>query len=575
MPIDDDTKNAVAVFSAALKTLLKEMATNPKHWANLGLLSITCGLAEALFLGEDVGIKKEDINSEWLKAQSNELLQQFLEMVRGISPVPSSPRERLIAVAQMLWKSLPKNHNNDALHRQSMYSFLKWHDLDCFGLAVCTLVGTHWFGPSPVRMQLSEDHCWLGWREEGGEFTTADVASCNKKDVGNPVGDSSSWLYLGGSHIKCETLLMTAATVLQNMCTEIGRKTSNWSSVNCNSGSRGSVGLQVIQQQTLEYLDLNWGTEMTPGAVCALAGLVDAEMYRPIESLFAPPPRPVAVDEAVFASTAAKSLLYRAIDQAQTRGHKMLYPYQCLAEYHGRLANAFALVGRRNSDASWLEKALRAGLAALHGMVCLFDVCSTCYKPACANDFKSLCDVTKDAIETARDVAALLVKYQQFLTQQESKETDAASAQESKSDSPVHHEQAAWSLFLLLLDRVCLWEEGGLQVLQNEFVKVTLATMKLFSPEVRRSSRDSFPSLSSFSLGETGSAFATLRERDALVLLVHSPPKSKKIGQLWRDHVLEKQPFPRAVVSLTLESGTGATAAETPAVDKTNKRQRR
>jgi len=176
---DEDSK-VVAIFSSVIQTLLQDMAAHPTLWTNLGLLSLICGLAEALFLGEDIGIKKELISSEWLKARSNELLQQYLEMVRGISPVPSSPREQIIAVAQMLWKQLPKNHNNDALHRQSLYSFLTVHDLDCFGLAVCTLVGTHWFGPSPVRMQLSEDHCWLGWQEESG-YVTADVASCNKK----------------------------------------------------------------------------------------------------------------------------------------------------------------------------------------------------------------------------------------------------------------------------------------------------------------------------------------------------------------------------------------------------------
>lgn len=104
---------------------------------------------------------------------------------------------------------------------------------------------------------------------------------------------------------------MTAATVLQNMCSEIGRKTSSWTSINCNSGSRGSVGLQAIQQQTLEFLDATWGSSMLPGAVCSLAGLADAEMYRPIDPLFEQA-GPVEIDGSVFNNVRAKALLHRS-----------------------------------------------------------------------------------------------------------------------------------------------------------------------------------------------------------------------------------------------------------------------
>jgi len=152
----------------------------------------------------------EELQTRRFKAELESTLDTFRAFADGISLSKKSVQQDIIDIANAVWKAIKSGFSKDALHQQSIYAYLHAKRADCFGLACTVMAICHYRGTEEdgtglksVCLWSSEDHCWLGYRNEEGMDSTAEVAwvenkSTKDKKRGLPIlkEDEHKWLYM-------------------------------------------------------------------------------------------------------------------------------------------------------------------------------------------------------------------------------------------------------------------------------------------------------------------------------------------------------------------------------------------
>ncbi|KAJ8673357.1 hypothetical protein QAD02_004619 [Eretmocerus hayati] len=126
-------------------------------------------------------------------------------------------RELVKRVSDIIWNSLVRGCYKDRAHLQSLYSYLTYNKLDCFGVAFAVVAGCQTLGYNDVHLAMSEDHTWVVFGKNGEE--TAEVTwhgKGNEDKRGQPVDSgvaSRSWLYVNGYPVVCNRAMEVATIV--------------------------------------------------------------------------------------------------------------------------------------------------------------------------------------------------------------------------------------------------------------------------------------------------------------------------------------------------------------------------
>lgn len=172
----------------------------------------------------------------------------------SIYPIPFSALERLVshefvppstaathrlaaqAVSNWIWAQVvPKSNAKDELHANSLYVVLRGRidgkSLDCFGAALCTVIGLRKLGYHNSILTLSEDHAYET-HSDGDRICTCEVATpgntkAQKAKRGQETAmtfrgtstltPETSWLYMATCPVYCRTAPVILAAALANL----------------------------------------------------------------------------------------------------------------------------------------------------------------------------------------------------------------------------------------------------------------------------------------------------------------------------------------------------------------------
>jgi hypothetical protein len=172
----------------------------------------------------------------------------------AVYPIPFSALERLVseefvppsavthrlaaqAVSNWIWAQVvPKSNAKDELHANSLYVVLRGRldgkSLDCFGAALCTVIGLRKLGFHNSSLTLSEDHAYESHRD-GDQTCTCEVATpgntkAQKAKRGQETAltfrgrtstltPETSWLYMATCPVYCRTPPIIVAAALANL----------------------------------------------------------------------------------------------------------------------------------------------------------------------------------------------------------------------------------------------------------------------------------------------------------------------------------------------------------------------
>lgn len=132
---------------------------------------------------------------------------------------PLATRELIKRVSDLIWNSLIRSTYKDRAHLQSLFSYLTFNKLDCFGVAFAVVAGCQLLGYCDVNLAISEDHAWVVFgpanHRQTIEVTWHGKGFEDKRGESVTVGvDSNSWLYLAGHPVVCDRYMEVAALVL-------------------------------------------------------------------------------------------------------------------------------------------------------------------------------------------------------------------------------------------------------------------------------------------------------------------------------------------------------------------------
>jgi hypothetical protein len=267
-------------------------AMHVKQFAAFARRSIALGAVELSLTSKDVS------KQQWpqdLQATVQELDAAFEQWVGDVTTnaaltAAPSTAAKVKAVADGVWSKLNKGYSKDLQHAQHVYSFaalllpqgvpgLK-KQLDCAGVVTTAYAACHALSRrfpqhadlAMVRMQVSEDHCWVQLAADGGRLTSVEVTTDTPAKRGLPVAADawSGWLYCGGKAVLCTPHQALAALVTSlNPAISGGRKGSD------------SEHLQAVQLRLLEVLLDVEPSALYPAALCALADLKEVRCVWP------------------------------------------------------------------------------------------------------------------------------------------------------------------------------------------------------------------------------------------------------------------------------------------------------
>jgi len=167
-------------------------------------------------------------------------------------PIPINALERLVAteftppsgetnhrhaardISNWVWsKVVPKSNVKDEKHANSLYTVLRGNidnkSVDCFGAAVVTVIALRQQGFESSTLTLSEDHAYESHDDATCEVAIPgntkaqkqkrgqEIAETFNKNSKNDLTPSTSWLYMGGNAVQCNTPGMILAAILANM----------------------------------------------------------------------------------------------------------------------------------------------------------------------------------------------------------------------------------------------------------------------------------------------------------------------------------------------------------------------
>jgi hypothetical protein len=130
---------------------------------------------------------------------------------------PSLSRADVKAVADFFHSLVSKGYHSDRLHAQSVWAIVSKRQADCFALGVAVVGALYALGHHErASLCLSEDHCWVHFRDASGAAQTAEVAWSGpgaERRRGEPVALDGSWLYQQGHALVCSPREAVVAVV--------------------------------------------------------------------------------------------------------------------------------------------------------------------------------------------------------------------------------------------------------------------------------------------------------------------------------------------------------------------------
>lgn len=199
---------------------------------------------------------------------------------------PSAATHRSTAqrVSNWIWgKVLSKSNAKDELHANSLYTILRGKvegkSVDCFGAALCTVIGLRQLGYTNSILTLSKDHAYESHVEEDSTtmMCTCEVAipgntKAQQAKRGQETGTTfhgkastpeTSWLYMATCPVYCRTATMIMAAALANLNPLIEFKANHCSEIN-------SEPLIVMKRELLWILKDAGHLHQFPFAMCEL-----------------------------------------------------------------------------------------------------------------------------------------------------------------------------------------------------------------------------------------------------------------------------------------------------------------
>jgi hypothetical protein len=255
-------------------------------------------------------------------------------------------------VANWVWsKVVSKANTKDEKHANSVYTVLRGQQfgksIDCFGAALVTVLALRRLQqPSFASMALllSEDHAYAGRVHDGGTDQSGNVVvnetyevalPGNTKaqrlkrgqDVANTFSNKAtttpetSWLYMAGNAVRCDTNAMLLAAVIANVNCLIDNKTDY---------ERYSEPLLLMKRELLWILYDRKLLDPFPFALCELGWTEEH-----VTSTRGEKEVSIVWESQPVHVTAMEALYHQAIKVSQTQyNDKQIYPFCYMGYFH-------------------------------------------------------------------------------------------------------------------------------------------------------------------------------------------------------------------------------------------------
>ena len=293
----------------------------------VSLWSALLGYCEALCTGKE----RYDPYPIPIDALKRLVKEEFTPSVVGQGDHRQAARD----VSNWVWaKVVAKSNVKDEKHANSLYTVLRGRvenkSVDCFGAALVTVMALRQQG-YPSVLTLSEDHAY----ESHGDDETCEVAipgntKAQKQKRGQEIAETftnreltpaTSWLYMGGNAVLCNTAEMILAAAIANINCLIENK-SNY--------EKYSQPLLLIKRELLWILKDGRHLDRFPFALCEL-GWAEEHVTSPRGEVRVSIPWESSNVEV----TTMEALYHEAVGSSKTNyGDKQVYPYCYLGFYH-------------------------------------------------------------------------------------------------------------------------------------------------------------------------------------------------------------------------------------------------
>ena len=260
-------------------------------------------------------------------------------------PTADTHRSAAQVVSNWIWaKVLSKSNSKDELHANSLYTVLRGKvegkSVDCFGAALCTVIGLRKLGFHNSILTLSEDHAYESHLEEDSIMRTCEVAipgntleqkSKRGQETGmtfqsKTITPETSWLYMATCPVYCRTVPMIVAAALANLNPLIEYK-SNRKERTCSEFH--SEPLIVMKRELLWILKDAGHINHFPFALCELRWSEEHCTSPRGDAMLSIP------ELASVPVTGIEALYHEAIVCSQTQyGDKQVYPYCYMGFFH-------------------------------------------------------------------------------------------------------------------------------------------------------------------------------------------------------------------------------------------------
>jgi Menin len=266
-------------------------------------------------------------------------------LVRNDFTPPSADTHRSAAqaVSNWIWANvLSKSNAKDELHANSLYTVLRGKvegkSLDCFGAALCTVIGLRQLGFHNSVLTLSEDHAYESHTEGDLIMCTCEVAiPGNTKEQKSKRGQETcttfhgktstpetSWLYMATCPVYCRTVPVIVAAALSNLNPLIEFKAQQRS---CSEFH--SKPLLIMKRELLWILKDAGYINQFPFALCEL-GWSEEHCTSPRGDTMVSVPELASVPV-----TGIEALYHDAIICSRTHySDKQVYPYCYMGFFH-------------------------------------------------------------------------------------------------------------------------------------------------------------------------------------------------------------------------------------------------
>jgi len=248
-------------------------------------------------------------------------------------------------VANCIWKSVVSKKNiKDEVHANSLYIWLRGasvcqpkKSMDCFGVALCTVVGLRCMGFESSTLTLSEDHAYITYNGETCEVAVAGKTLNDQHKRARSIHDTftssstitpeTSWLYMYTAPIYCTSTATMISAALANVNCTIGdtqKKQKN------NGRTKLSASLMDIKRTLLWICKDHGCMDKFPYGLLELG---DCEEHRPSQRGM----KWVILKqgEAESRALAMEALYHKAIFISKHYYQdKQVYPYCYLGNYH-------------------------------------------------------------------------------------------------------------------------------------------------------------------------------------------------------------------------------------------------